>query len=123
MEGEEGWAKKYKYKTAFSAILAAGMLNPATAHDQKQASLWSTVQERKKYCTTPSHIQHHIYIMRTVLHRTNSFLLNITSLMEVSSWKNNTITIKLMPVMPQPHFHIINQQRGVIVEAAKDSGA
>lgn len=31
-----GWG--YKYKTAFSAILAARMLNPATTHDQKQAS-------------------------------------------------------------------------------------
>lgn len=40
----------FKYKTAFSAILAAEILSPATMHDQKQASrlinrLWHTVQE------------------------------------------------------------------------------
>lgn len=66
----------------------------------------------RKGCTIPFHIYHCIYIMHSVLHGANSFLPDITPQMEVSSWKNNTITIQLMPVTPQPYFHIISHQRG-----------
>lgn len=74
----------------------------------------------KKCCSIPFHIHHRIYIMCTVSRGVNSFLPYITSPMEVfSSWKNNTITIKLMPVMPRPYFHMINHQTGSYCGSSK----
>lgn len=105
MDAGVGVGGVYKYKTAFSAILAALMLNPATAHDQKQASrLVNQLRDASQGAGGG--------VLRA-LPVVNSSLPSVASPMEVlyenktetntkQRQENDTMTVKSIPVMPRP---------------------